>query len=263
MILVAFGAHPDDIELGAGATLAAAAAHGHQVMIVDLTRGERASAGTPAIRAREARAAARALGVERRTLGFPDTGLSRFDREQERGVIAAIRSLRPHLVLAPTGRDRHPDHVEAHHLVRRAAYLAGLMKVDPESGPPHRPAALLFYPSSREPLAHPHLVIDVSATIGQKMKALAAYKSQFVRRRGGPATPLNVAGFLARVRARAEAAGLEVEARFGEAFLLDRPLKARDPFLALGEWLESAPAISPPMGRTPRAKPAKRKGRGR
>ena len=261
MILVAFGAHPDDIELGAGATLAAAAAHGHAVTIVDLTRGEQASAGTPAIRAREARAAAGALGAERLTLAFPDTGLQRFDREQVRGVVAVLRSLRPHLVLAPTGRDRHPDHVEAHHLVRRAVYLAGLVKLDPESGPPHRPAAVLFYPSSREPLAHPHLIVDVSATIGHKMRALAAYKSQFVRGRGGPATPLNAAGFLARVKARAQAAGLEVDAAYGEAFLLDRPLKARDPFFVIGGLALAAERD----GRPPRAltTATARRGRGR
>ncbi len=165
-------------------------------------------------------------------------------------MIAAIRPPPPaSRACAPPAATATPTTSKRTTSCGARCYLAGLVKVDPEAGPPHRPAAVLFYPSSREPLAHPHLVIDVSATIGHKMHALAAYKSQFVRRRGGPATPLNAAGFLARVRARAEAAGLEVEAAFGEAFLLDRPLKARDPFFVLGGLALAAERD----GRPPRA----------
>lgn len=233
MILVAFGAHPDDVELAAAGTVARAVALGHRAWIVDLTRGERGTAGTPEIRDEEARTAARILGAERRTLDLPDTGLSRTDPIQRRAVVEAIRRHRPDLILAPTGGDRHPDHIETHHLVRNAVFLARLANHEPEAGAPHRTRAVLFYPSSREPLADPDLIVDVSATIDQKMSALARYTSQFVRPPGGPATRLNEPGFLERIRARAAAVGLEAGVAFGEAFRAERPFLVSDPFQVL------------------------------
>lgn len=232
MILLAFGSHPDDIELGVAGTLAGAVQHGHRVVIVDLTRGERASAGTPELRAEEARAAAKILGAERLCLGLPDTGLARFDDGQQRAVVEVIRQVRPQLIIAPSGRDAHPDHRETHHLVRRAAVFAGLARHS-ASGSPHRPDLLLFYPSSRENLGSPVVVIDVSSTIELKMQALACYKSQFVRAPGGASTPLNAEGFLERVRSRAAAVGVTIGVAYGEAFLTDRPLLARDPLSLL------------------------------
>jgi LmbE family N-acetylglucosaminyl deacetylase len=154
-------------------------------------------------------------------------------------------------VLAPTGRDPHPDHVETHHLVRRAAALAGFERVHPALGAPHRPRAILYYASSRETLGEPDLLVDVTATIAHKMQALAAYRSQFVRAGSGPATPLNAPGFLARVEARAAAQGIVAGLAYAEGFLVDRPFVAGDPlapFAAAG-----APATVP--GRRRRARP--------
>ena len=242
MIVVAFGAHPDDVELAAAGTLANAVEHGHRVMIADLTRGELATAGTAEIRAREALAAARILGVERVTLSLPDAGLDRSDPAQKRAVAEVLRRVRPDLVIAPTGRDRHPDHSETHHLVRRACFLSGLAGYAAE-GPPHQPGLLLFYPSSREPLPRAAVVVDVSATLERKMEALACYASQFVRASGGPATPLNAEGFLDRVCARAAVAGIEIGVAHGEAFLADRPLRVVDPLALLG-------SRAPDTGRT-------------
>lgn len=234
MKLVAFGAHPDDVELAAAGTLALAAAAGHEVLIVDLTRGEKATAGTPEEREHEALAAARVLGVGRSALDLPDTGLARGDRTQVAAVVGLLRRERPDLVLAPTGRDAHPDHVEGHHLVKRAGFLAGLAAFEPRSGAPHRPRLVLFYPSSREPYGRPGVAIDVSAAIDRKMAALACYSSQFMRVRGGPATPLNAEGFLDRVRARAAACGIELGVGYAEPFFPDRPLLASDPLRLLG-----------------------------
>ena len=230
MQLVAFGAHPDDVELAAAGTLARAAEAGHAVLIADLTRGERATAGTAEERAREALAAARVLGAVRVSLDLPDLGLDRRAAPQLAAVVGLLRRERPDLVLAPTGRDAHPDHVEGHHLVKRSVFMAGLAAYEPGAGPPHRPRLILFYPSSREPYGRPPLVVDVSATIDQKMAALACYASQFTRAAGGPATPLNAAGFLERVRARAAASGIELGLAYAEPFFPDRPLAATDPF---------------------------------
>jgi bacillithiol biosynthesis deacetylase BshB1 len=233
MILLAFGAHPDDVELAAAGTLANAVDHGHRVVIADLTRGERATAGTAEIRAREALAAARVLGVERVNLGLPDADLDRSDPAQKLALVEVMRRVRPDLVIAPIGRDPHPDHRETHHLVRRASYLAGLSGYAAQ-GAPHRPSLILFYPASRETLPRAHVVVDVGATLERKMEALACYASQFVRAPGGPATPINAEGFLERVRARGAVAGLEIGVAYGEAFLADRPLGVRDPLATLG-----------------------------
>lgn len=230
MKLVAFGAHPDDVELAAAGTLARAAEAGHAVLIADLTRGERATAGTAEERAREALAAARVLGAARVSLDLPDLGLDRRAAPQLAAVVGLLRRERPDLVLAPTGRDAHPDHVEGHHLVKRSVFMAGLAAYEPGAGPPHRPRLILFYPSSREPYGRPPVVIDVSPTIDRKMAALACYASQFLRAPGSPATPLNAAGFLERVRARAAACGIELGLGHAEAFFPDRPLAAADPF---------------------------------
>lgn len=237
MKLVAFGAHPDDVELAAAGTLARAAKAGHAVLIADLTRGERASAGTPEERAREALAAARVLGALRTSLDLPDLGLDRRAAPQLAAVSGLLRRERPDLVLAPSGRDAHPDHVEGHHLVKRAVFQAGLAAYEPAAGPPHRPRLVLFYPSAREPYGRPPVVIDVSTTMDRKMAALACYASQFVRAAGGPATPLNAAGFLEQVRARAAACGIELGLAYAEPFFPDRSLAATDPFalLALAE----------------------------
>src|SRR5262249_10356592 len=113
-----FGAHPDDVELTSGGLAARLATHGHQVGIVDLTRGEAASRGTPEQRAAEAAEAARALGVEARSsLGLPDLGLDRRDPAQLRAVVECLRAHRPRLVVAPERHDAHPDHIEASALV--------------------------------------------------------------------------------------------------------------------------------------------------
>jgi bacillithiol biosynthesis deacetylase BshB1 len=236
--VVAFGAHPDDVELAAAGTLAHAAAAGHAVVIADLTRGERATAGTPEERAREAADAARVLGATRTSLDLPDLGLDRRAAPQLAAVVGLLRRERPDLVLAPTGRDPHPDHVEAHHLVRRAAFTAGLAAYEPGAGAPHRPRLVLYYPSSREPYARPPLVVDVSATIDRKMAALACYASQFLRAPAGPATLLNAPGFLERVRARAAACGIELGLAHAEPFFPDRPLVASDPLKLLALAME-------------------------
>jgi bacillithiol biosynthesis deacetylase BshB1 len=220
-----FGAHPDDVELTSGGLAARLAAHGHAVAIVDLTRGEAASRGTPEGRAAEAQAAARALGVSKRvTLGLPDLGIDRRDPAQLRAVVACLRAERPTLVVAPDRDDAHPDHVEGAALITSACYLSGLARFD-APGERFRPRRVLYavYRSARTP----HLVVDVSAVWQKRVAALAAHASQLAGG-AGPDTYLTHPDFLAEVEARARAFGAMIGVRHGEGYRSRGPLAVED-----------------------------------
>ncbi len=220
-----FGAHPDDVELSSGGLAALLASHGHAVGIADLTRGEMGTRGDTEVRAAEAAAAARELGVAwRASLGLPDLGLNRADRLQQRAVIACLREHRPRLVVAPDPDDAHPDHVEASHLVARACYVAGLARID-APGERHRPERLLFalYRSA----AKPHIVVDVSPVWEVRMRAVRAHASQLDPERG-PATYLTAPGFLDEVESRARALGAAIGARYGEGYRMRGPVPVTD-----------------------------------
>jgi bacillithiol biosynthesis deacetylase BshB1 len=220
-----FGAHPDDVELTSGGLAALLASHGHEVGIVDLTRGEAGSRGTKEERAREAEAAAKALGVAHRTsLGLPDLGLDRRDPAQLRAVVGCLREHRPSLVVAPERRDRHPDHVEASHLVSRACYLAGLARCD-APGERMRPRRLLFalYRGS----APAHLVVDVTPVWERRMSALRQHGSQ-LGQGSGPETYLTDPNFLAEIEARARVLGSSIGVSFGEGYRVPGPVGIHD-----------------------------------
>ncbi len=213
--LVAVAAHPDDAELGCGATLAAFCRSGKAV-IVDLSAGEKASRGHLQTREQEARAAAMALGVRRLTLGLPDTGLDGSDEHQRLALVAALRQLRPRFLLIPDENDPHPDHRQAHALCLAASFLAGVAPFG--GGLPHRPELVLCYPGPRQ-LFSPHLVVDVTEAYERKRQALASYRSQFVPGEG-PATHLASGYFIAAVEARDRAFGNLVGVELGEGYRL-------------------------------------------
>ena len=220
-----FGAHPDDVELTSGGLAARLATHGHAVGVVDLTRGESASRGTPEERALEASEAARALGVAgRSTLALPDLGLDRHDPMQLRAVVECLRAHRPRLVVAPDRHDVHPDHVEASHLITRACYLSGLARY-PADGERHRPDRLLFALYRIAPPAH--LVVDVTSVWERRMAALAAHRSQLGAGQG-PATYLTQPDFLAEVESRARVFGAAIGVRYGEGYRTRGPLGVTD-----------------------------------
>jgi bacillithiol biosynthesis deacetylase BshB1 len=224
--ILAVGAHPDDVEISCGGTLAAAAAQGLSAGILDLTRGELATNGTPEIRAAEAAEAARILGVRGRwNAGLPDGGLHAHDPAQVRGAVGWLRRLRPDVLVVHFPRDRHPDHVAAAELLDRAIYLAGLRRFEAE-GEPFRPRVRYHF-ASRIGFT-PSFVVDVTPAWEAKRAAILAHKSQ-VTRAAADARPtaINREGFLDFVEARARHYGGMIGVLYGEPFRATEPLGVR------------------------------------
>jgi bacillithiol biosynthesis deacetylase BshB1 len=215
--VLAFGPHPDDVELFCGGTLIRLADLGHRTGVVDLTRGERASLGTPETRARECEAASAVLGLRlRENLGLPDTGLDAGDAGQLARVVGVLRRLRPELVLAPWIEERHPDHVAASALVHKAVFYAGVTNF-PSDPPAARfvPRQLFFYQlRHRMP---PTFVVDTSAAAARKAQAIACYQSQVTRRPGDAPTLLSSNRALDAIEARDRWVGSLIGASHGEA----------------------------------------------
>ncbi|MFI5198205.1 MAG: bacillithiol biosynthesis deacetylase BshB1 [Thermoanaerobaculia bacterium] len=228
--ILAFSPHPDDVDLGCGGTLAALARRGQSFGIVDLTRGEMGTRGTPESRESEARQAARILGARfRETLDLGD-GQLRTDRAAELRVVEAVRIARPHLVLAPLPADRHPDHVRASRLVADASWYAGLSKL--ETGlPPYRPDQVIFY--AAYVFAPPTFLVDVSASFATKIAALRAYRSQFFDENSSePETYVSSKGFFDGIEARARALGRIANVEYAEGFVSNVPPTLADPVTA-------------------------------
>jgi bacillithiol biosynthesis deacetylase BshB1 len=223
--ILAIGAHPDDVEISCGGTLALAARQGLTVGVLDLTRGELSTNGTVEERAAEAAEAARALGIGvRRNAGLPDGGIDSRDPEQMRSVVRLLRSLRPSLLLTHAPRDRHPDHVAASALVDRAWYMAGLRQFD-DAGEPHR-AEGRYYFASRVAFT-PTFVVDITPVWEDKRRAILAHRTQVSRSTTSRVTPLNDPDFLSRIEARARHFGGQIGARYGEPFRSTEPIGFR------------------------------------
>ena len=221
-------AHPDDAELVMGGTLAAQAARGRRIALVDLTRGEAGSRGTPAIRETEAAEAARVLGVlHRESLSLPDGGLANTT-EQKDPIVEAIRRLRPALVILPHWEQRHPDHRSASHLVYDAAFLAGLKNYKPALGAAFRPRKLLYaLPVTDNAEITPSVVIDITSFWETKRKAIAAFGSQF-KPGAGEAAPLPLDRFHAAVELHARRQGQRIGVAYGEGFVTKEPFSVDD-----------------------------------
>jgi bacillithiol biosynthesis deacetylase BshB1 len=230
--LLAFGAHPDDVELTSAGWLLRAADAGRRTAVVDLTRGEGGTRGSAETRAREAAEAARLLGLSgRENLGLPDTRVEVEPQALAR-VVAAIRRWRPKVVLAPESGDLHPDHVATAELVRRAYYLATIGRAEGGGLPPHRPDALLHYFGHRE--RSPSFVVDVSGVWERRNAVIRAYASQLgAGEPGGPVTNVSAPDFRRRYEARFAYWGSRIGAAWGEPYLLDRVVPLDDPIEAL------------------------------
>jgi N-acetylglucosamine malate deacetylase 1 len=224
--VLAIGAHPDDIELTCGGTLAQLKTRGYRFGIVDLTRGEMGTRGTPEIRAAEARRAAEILGADfREALDLGDGGLPR-GRKEELAVIDVIRREKPRLVLTPYPDDRHPDHRRAGQLVTDAAYYAGLRKLE-TAHPAHRPQQTVYF-STFDPRP-PDLVVDVTPFIETRRAAMRAFASQLQDSRSTePQTVLSQKTFLEMIESRARQFGALIGVEFGEGFIARHPPRIDD-----------------------------------
>ena len=212
--VLAFGPHPDDVELFCGGTLLRLGELGHTIAIADLTRGEKASNGTPDERARETAAASAELGLAfRDNLELPDTELA-LTQTQLIAVVATLRRRRPELVLAPWIEDRHPDHVVASQLVTRATMLAGVRNFAPETGERFVPRQLLYY-AMRHRMT-PSFIVDTSSVAVRKARAIACYTSQLSRRAGDDPTLISAPGAAAAIEARDRYYGSMIGTSHGE-----------------------------------------------
>lgn len=232
--LLAIGAHPDDVELFAGATLARAARAGRRIAIIDLTRGETASRGTAEQRAHEAAAAAEILGIaHRENLDLGDARLA--DSDLNRSILAtAIRRLRPRAILTHNADDRHPDHPAAHRLVRSAAFFAWVDRY-PSEGPRWRVDELAYFVGNTfDPDPRADWVVDVSETIQVKYAALEAYGTQFRAEPGDTQeTYISSRAYWDHLDRRGRIWGHYIGAAYAEPFLLDRSAHAGHAFVRL------------------------------
>jgi bacillithiol biosynthesis deacetylase BshB1 len=212
--VLAFGAHPDDVELFCGGTVIRLGELGYTTAVADLTRGEKASHGTPEERARETAAASAELGLAfRDNLELPDTELA-VTQAQLVAVVATLRRRRPEIVLAPWIEDRHPDHVVASQLVTRGAMLAGVRNFAPDAGERFVPRQLLYY-MMRHRMA-PSFVVDTSSVSVRKAQAVACYASQLARRPGEDPTLISAPGAAAAIEARDRYFGSMIGTAYGE-----------------------------------------------
>ncbi len=229
--LLAFAAHPDDIELSASGTLMKHIAQGKTVAIVDLTRGELGSRGTIETRKNEAAEAAKIMGISARiNLGLAD-GFFEQNEESLLKIVEQIRYFKPEIVLANATEDRHPDHGRASKLISEACFLSGLVKVktfyETDKQEAHRPRLVLHYIQDR--YIKPDLVVDITSFYERKMEAVLAYKTQFFQEeQDGPKTPISGKDFLDFLTGRMTEFGRAIGVSYAEGFTVERTIGVED-----------------------------------
>ena len=225
--VLAVGPHRDDVELTCGGTLLRAAAQGHRTGVLDLTQGEMGTRGSAELRAEEAAAAARVLGLAvRENLALLDAGIENTPATRA-ALVQVLRRLRPAVVIAPSPVGRHPDHRVASELVRDACFLAGIVKFAPGL-PAHRPRKVLYAIAYREDHVKPTFVVDVSDVFERKLEAIRCYGSQFDgATQAGEVLP-NGEPLYDLVRHQAAHYGSLIRARYGEPFLTLETMRVDD-----------------------------------
>jgi len=212
--ILAIGAHPDDIEIGVGGTIAAMIDQGHNVVLCDLTNGEPTPYGTPEKRVAETEKSNAVLNVKTRVnLGLENRWLA--DTKEARVKLAEVyREHRPDVILVPYEEDAHPDHVVASRLARASRFIAKLTKTD-MAGQPFYPPKIFFYLTMNLKLiVKPAIIFDISETFGKKIEAVKAFRSQFFE---GPAPKGD--DLIERLTVRASFMGSQIGVKYGEPFL--------------------------------------------
>lgn len=224
--ILAIGAHPDDVELGCGATLAKEVANGKKVGIIDLTRGELGTRGTAETRDEEAKDAADILKVSvRENMRFAD-GFFVNDKAHQLALIAKIRKYQPEIVICNAIDDRHIDHGKGSKLASDACFLSGLLKIETvnetgESQRPWRPKHVYHFIQWKN--IEPDLAVDVTGFIDVKMKSVMAYKTQFFDEDSKePETPISSKNFTDSVIYRARDLGRLIGVEYAEGFTVER-----------------------------------------
>ncbi|WP_128546727.1 bacillithiol biosynthesis deacetylase BshB1 [Larkinella soli] len=232
--ILVIAVHPDDAELGCSGTILSHIAQGKKVGIVDLTRGELGTRGTPEIRVEEAEAAGQILGLSaRENLGFRD-GFFRNDEEHQTALIPAIRRYRPELVITNAVTDRHPDHGRASALVVDACFYAGLRRIETTDTDGSRQEAWrpkVIYHFIQDRYIRPDLIVDITGFWPRKKESILAYRSQFFDPENSePASYISSPEFLEFIEARAEEYGHMIGVKYGEGFTVERTVGVRSLF---------------------------------
>lgn len=233
--ILVIAAHPDDAELGAGGTIINEVRRGKKVGILDLTRGEMGTRGTPKTRAEESEAARKILGVSiRDNVGLPDGFLENI-RDYQMRIIPFIRKYKPEIVLANAMHDRHPDHGKGAKLISDSCFLSGLRALETkdendEIQSAWRPKSVYHFVQDR--YIEPNFIVDVSEVWDKKMKAIKAYKTQFDSPADSvePQTPISTPDFICFLEARAREYGRSIGVRFGEGFTTEAGVGVKSVF---------------------------------
>ena len=229
--ILAFAAHPDDIELSASGTLMQQIALGKTVAIVDLTQGELGSRGTIETRYSEAAEASTIMGISaRNNLKLAD-GFFEQNEQSLRLIIEQVRYFQPEIVLANAVEDRHPDHAKAAKLVSEACFLAGLRKIETSYNgaiqAAHRPKVVYHY--IQDHFIKPDFVVDVSPFVERKIEAIKAYKTQFFDPNSlEPATPISGEEFFDFIKGRMLQFGRSIGVKYAEGFTIERPIGVKN-----------------------------------
>ena len=224
--ILAFGAHPDDVELSAAGTLIKHINLGFSVGIIDLTMGEMGTRGTPEIRALEAEQAMKIIGAKfRENLKMSDSFID-LSKESIYKVVKAIRTHQPKIILCNAVKDRHPEHGVASKLVSKACFISGLRKyessLDGETQKPHVPQNVYHY--IQDQWIDPDFIVDISEEMDQKIKAVKAFESQFYDPKSKePTTPISTKDFMDSILSKANLLGRSIGESFGEGFTTERP----------------------------------------
>ncbi|MGB5419608.1 bacillithiol biosynthesis deacetylase BshB1 [Algibacter sp.] len=223
--ILAFGAHPDDVELGCGGTIAKEVANGKKVGIIDLTKGELGTRGTAETRDKEAYNAAKILGTSLRVnLGFSD-GFFVNDKKHQLAIIKMIRRYQPEIILCNAIDDRHIDHGKGSKLVSDACFLSGLIKIETEDDgtiqKPWRPKHVYHYIQWKN--IEPDITVDITGFIDTKMASVLAYKTQFFNADSKePETPISSKNFTDSIIYRSRDLGRLIGVEHAEGFTVER-----------------------------------------